>query len=76
METSRLLAQDEVLRALMRELDELPDDYRDVILLARIEGLSTPEVAERMGKSRAAVALLLHRAVKRLKKLHNLGEEP
>jgi RNA polymerase sigma-70 factor, ECF subfamily len=71
---SRLLSQDEGLRALLRELDELPDDYREVILLSRIEGLPTREVAERMGKSREAVALLLHRAVKRFKKLHNLGE--
>ena len=72
---SRLLAQDEGLHTLMRELDELPDDYREVILLARIESLSTREVAERMGKSREAVALLLHRAVKRFKQLHNPGED-
>jgi len=71
---SRLLAQDEGLRSLMRELDELPDDYREVILLAKIEGLSTREVAEQMGKSRETVALLLHRAVKRFKKLHDLEE--
>jgi RNA polymerase sigma factor (sigma-70 family) len=69
------LAQDEGLRALMSELDELPDDYREVILLARIEGLSTREVAEQMGKSREAVALLLHRAVKRFQQLHKLEED-
>jgi len=72
---SRLMAQDEGLRALLLELDELPDDYREVILLARIEGLSTQEVAERMGKSRETVALLLHRAIKRFKKLRNLEED-
>jgi RNA polymerase sigma-70 factor, ECF subfamily len=72
---SRLLAQDESLRALLQELDELPEDYREVILLAKIEGLSTQEVAERMGKSREAVALLLHRAIKRLKKLRGLEED-
>jgi DNA-directed RNA polymerase specialized sigma24 family protein len=37
-----------------------------VILMAKIEGLPTREIAERMGKSREAVALLVYRAVKRL----------
>jgi RNA polymerase sigma-70 factor, ECF subfamily len=64
---SRLLAQDEALRALLRDLDELPDDYREVILLVKIEGLSTQEAAERMGKSRETIALLLHRAIKRFR---------
>ena len=64
---SRLLAQDERFRALLRELDKLPDDYRQVILLTKLEGLSTQEVAETMGKSREAVALLLHRALKRFR---------
>lgn len=73
---SRLLAQDENLRALLRELDELPDDYREVILLTRLEGMSTREVAERMGKSREAIALLLHRALKRFRQVHQLQEEP
>jgi RNA polymerase sigma-70 factor (ECF subfamily) len=69
---SRFLAQDEGLRALLQELDELPKNYREVILLAKIEGLPTQEVAERMGKSREAVALLLHRAIKRFRQLHEL----
>ncbi len=68
---SRLLAQDERLRALLHDLDELPDDYREVILLLKVEGLSTREVAERMGKSRETVALLLHRAIKRFRQSHN-----
>ena len=71
---SRLLARDEALGALLRDLDELPDDYREVILLIKIEGLSTQEVAERMGRSREAIALLLHRAVKRLRQSHDSKE--
>lgn len=65
---SRLLAQDEALQSLLRELDELPDDYREVILLIKVQGLSTQEAAEKMGKSREAIALLLHRAVKRFRR--------
>jgi len=71
---SRLLAQDEALRSLLRELDELPDDYREVILLIKIEGLSTQEAAERMGKSRETIALLLHRAIKRFRQLQDSKE--
>ncbi len=64
---SRLLAQKERAAALLDRLNALPEDYRQAILLAKVEGLSTAEVAERMGKSREAAALLLHRAIKRFR---------
>jgi RNA polymerase sigma factor (sigma-70 family) len=66
---SRLLSQKEDVAALLARLDALPEDYRQAILLARIEGLSTAELAERLGKSREAASLLLHRAVKRFRAL-------
>jgi RNA polymerase sigma-70 factor (ECF subfamily) len=64
---SRLFAQQEAVALLLARLDLLPDDYRQAILMAKIEGLSTPEMAGRLGKSREAVALLVYRAVKRLR---------
>jgi RNA polymerase sigma factor (sigma-70 family) len=66
---SRLLRESEDLRALLAQLDALPHDYREVILLSKLEGLSTAEVAERLGRTRQATALLLHRAVKRLREI-------
>ena len=66
---SRIVAEQEGIAALLARLDGLPEQYREVILLAKIEGLSTAEVAERMGKSREAVALLLHRAVARFRQV-------
>ncbi len=66
---SRLLAQKEGAAALLDRLNALPEGYRQAILLAKIEGLSTAELAERLGKSREAAALLLHRAVKRFRAL-------
>jgi RNA polymerase sigma-70 factor (ECF subfamily) len=66
---SRLMAQREAVERLLTRLASLPDDYRDAILMAKIEGLSTAEIAERMGKSREAVALLVYRAVKRFRAL-------
>ena len=66
---SRLFARQEALEQLIEQLAALPEDYREAIVLARVEGLPTAEVAERMGKSREAVALLVYRAVKRLRAL-------
>jgi len=71
---SRLLAEKQRAAALIGALDQLPDQYRSVILLAKMEGLSTGQVADRLGKSREATALLLHRALKRLKTL-STGKE-
>jgi RNA polymerase sigma-70 factor, ECF subfamily len=64
---SRLLAEKESLQALIQKLDSLPEDYRRAILLAKVEGLSNAEMAERLGRSKEAAALVLHRAIKRFR---------
>ena len=46
--------------------DNLPDDYREVIALARILGFSHREIAAEMGRSETAVRTLLGRALVRL----------
>jgi RNA polymerase sigma-70 factor (ECF subfamily) len=66
---SRLFAQQEAIERLLGRLDALPEDYRTAIVMAKIEGLSTAQMAERLGKSREAVALLVYRAVKRFRAL-------
>jgi RNA polymerase sigma-70 factor (ECF subfamily) len=66
---SRLLAQQEAVERLLARLAALPEDYRKAILMAKIEGLSTAEIARQLGKSREAVALLVYRAVKRFREL-------
>jgi RNA polymerase sigma-70 factor, ECF subfamily len=66
---SRIFRENEELAALVARLDQLPEDYRTAIILAKIEGLTTPELAERLGKSNGAAALLLHRAIKRFRAL-------
>jgi len=69
MTPSRFLSETERVKTLLATLDALPEDYRKAILLAKIEGLSTQEMAEQLGKSREATALLLHRALKRFRQL-------
>jgi RNA polymerase sigma-70 factor (ECF subfamily) len=71
---SRLLAQREAVQRLLDRLNALPEDYRQAILMAKIERLSTAEMAERLGKSREAVALLVYRAVKRFRELSDASE--
>ncbi len=64
-----LLSEKEAVATLFEQLDALPPDYREVIMLAKVEGLSMSEIAARMGKTREAAALLLHRALKRFRAL-------
>jgi RNA polymerase sigma-70 factor, ECF subfamily len=71
---SRVLVQEERLQALLAKLDALPEHYREVLLLAKIEGLTTEEISVRMGKSRETVSLLLFRALKRLGELLERGK--
>lgn len=73
---SRIFERGEALRRLLDALETLPDNYRQAILLSRVECLRTDEVAKRMGKSRDAVAVLLHRALHRLREALGEAEEP
>jgi RNA polymerase sigma-70 factor (ECF subfamily) len=65
-------AREELERA-ERAFQKLPPDYREVILLARVVGLSPAEIAERTGRTRGAVNTLYSRALARLS---SLLEEP
>jgi len=70
---SQLFAQEEAMQILLRKLDALPPDYRQVLLLSKFEGRNTQEVAAQMNKSRETVSLLLHRALKRFRQLESEG---
>ena len=72
---SRIYARDENMRLLLERLDRLTEDDRGVILMAKFEGLSTAEIAERLGKTRAGVALQLHRALERFRRLDERGKQ-
>ncbi len=55
-------ANHELATALSHALDGLTDDYREVILLRDVEGLSAPEAASSLGISVDATKSRLHRA--------------
>jgi RNA polymerase sigma-70 factor (ECF subfamily) len=55
-------------------LGRLPADYREVLILRHLEGLTFPEVAARMGRSLDSVEKLWARALPRLRRA--FGDEP
>jgi len=54
--------------AVAAALDQLTDDYREVIMLRNLQRLPFDEVAQRMGRSRPATQMLWSRAIKKLQK--------
>ncbi len=47
-------------------IDALPETYREVVLLSRVVGLSSVEIAEQTGQTDRAVRVQLSRALARL----------
>lgn len=71
---SSLCIRQERAVLLANELAALPDDYRDVLVLRNLEGLSFGEVADRMGRSAGAVRMLWLRALENLRQnLRQIG---
>lgn len=64
---SRVLRREDRFERLQEALDGLSGDYREVVYLSRIEGLSVRDIAERMGRSPEAVQKLLGRALRKLR---------
>jgi len=60
---SVIMSKKEDLDKLEKAIDELKGDYREVIVLAKIEGLSYKEIGDRLGKSIDSVGHLLSRAM-------------
>ena len=60
---SAIMSKREDLDKLEKAMDELKPDYREVIVLSKIEGLSYKEIGDRLGKSIDAVGHLLSRAM-------------
>jgi len=65
---SVIFSRSEDLDKLERAMDALKPEYHEVVVLAKIEGLSYNEVATRLGRSPEAVGMLLSRAMLALTK--------
>jgi len=60
---SVIMSKKEDLDKLEKAIDQLKPDYREVIVLAKIDGLSYKEIADRLDKSIDSVGHLLSRAM-------------
>jgi RNA polymerase sigma-70 factor (ECF subfamily) len=58
---------DDQLQGVLRGLDKLKDEYREVIVLRFLNELSISEISAVINKSGGSVRVLLHRAMKALK---------
>ena len=60
---SVIMSKKEDLARLEKAIDQLKPEYKEVIILTKIEGLSYKEISERLGKSNDAVRKLISRAI-------------
>jgi RNA polymerase sigma-70 factor (ECF subfamily) len=72
--SQRAVRCEELLR-LASALTRLPEDQRQVVELHHLKGLTVADVAQQIGRSRAAVVGLLFRGLKKLRQLLREGEE-
>ncbi|MFN2385863.1 MAG: RNA polymerase sigma factor [Thermoanaerobaculia bacterium] len=54
-------------RGILAAIRELPEAYREPLVLRLVEGLTGPEIAERTGLTPGSVRVNLHRGMQRLK---------
>ena len=60
---SAILCRKESLDKLEKALDKLKPEYKEVVVLKMLEGLSHAEIAEKLGKKEAAARTMLARAL-------------
>ena len=63
---SVIMSRKEELDKLNRAIDSLKSEYREIIVLTKLEGLSYKEIAGKLGKSSDAVRKLVSRAMAEL----------
>lgn len=67
---SKIISRKEEHEKLEKAMQRLNPEYREVILLAEIEGLSYKQIGEKIGKSPDAARMLLARALNALSKAY------
>jgi RNA polymerase sigma-70 factor, ECF subfamily len=54
--------------AILEVIRELPEAYRETLILRLVEGMTGPEIAERTGLTAGSVRVNLHRGMQMLRK--------
>lgn len=63
---SQYAIREEAVARFETALDGLPEQYREIILLSRVVGMTNAEIGDQLGKSAEAVRVTLARALARL----------
>jgi RNA polymerase sigma-70 factor (ECF subfamily) len=63
-------------RAALEKIRELPEAYREPLILRLVEGMTGPEIAARTGLTPASVRVNLHRGMKMLREKLGLTPRP
>jgi RNA polymerase sigma-70 factor (ECF subfamily) len=63
----KTIERHEMSACVQRYLNELPDNYRAVILLHDMHELTSPEIAQLLGESLSTVKIRIHRARRKLR---------
>lgn len=72
---SSILSREEETQRIVDVMQQLPEHYREVIMLRNFHNLRFEDVAKEMNKTPVAARLLWLRAVKRLKDLYQRGSD-
>ena len=73
---SQVLSRNQRLSRLQVAIQELGTEAEQAIRLRYVEGLSSREIAERMGKSDVAIRVMLSRSIQRLQGLLHVNQPP
>ena len=73
---SSIVGKREQVDSMWKVLERIPESYREIIRLIRIEGLSTDEAAARLGKTPANVRKTLSRAIQSCRTAMGLTDPP
>lgn len=57
-----------LIESILQQLDDLPDDYKELIILRYVNDLSIKEIAEATGMTQNNTSVKLYRATEKLKK--------
>ena len=71
-EVESSLDEERLVSAVHERIAELPDHYREVLMLRFVDGLSTGEIAETVGVTENVVSVRIHRGIAKLKQLCNI----
>ena len=68
--------EEQEAEAALRAVRDLPESYRETLILRLVEGLSGPEIAVRTGMTHGSVRVNLHRGMKLLRERLERGQRP